>query len=498
MPPQNPGHPVDEWIIYVRISDDREGRGLGVERQEQLARSLHRTARLGGRILTVCCDNDLTANDKSSRYKQRPNYNRMVALLRGRPGRRGVITYHTDRLHRSPRELEDFIDVAEKYSVPVRTVRSGPIDLSTASGRLNARIACAVAKHESDQKSERVRDKAAQLAASGAIGNGGPRPFGYTRIYQGEGERRKILRDDINPEEADIIRQCARRALDGDTMRTIVRWLNTEGIPTSTGGQWTQRALTFVLRSGRIAGLREHRRQIIGKAVWPAIISEETHQQLRALLDSNQRSPGSRVRIHWLSGYVFCSRCADRNDGRGVKMRVGKHAGKLKYICPSDEGCNGRVIGMADLEDLIGGFVVGWLTDPKILRQIAARQADTGNATKALLDRIDADERRLVVLQGELDDGDDDDLPEVVASIRRLRGRVREARAELAGLSAAPGLRLAGEDLAERWDVLDLDQKQSLLALVVKRILIGPAVRGRAWFDPDRVDIERAYEMSHP
>lgn len=473
-----------EWIIYARISDDREGAGLGVKRQSDDGHDLAR--RLGGKVLAVCCDNDMTANDRSKRYRPRPDYERMCDLLRAKPGGRGVIAWHTDRLHRTPRELEDFIDLVEETGAAVQTVKAGQIDLSTASGRMTARVHCAVARHESEHKSERIRRKVDELAAAGAIYGGGARPFGYTRIYAGDGPRRRILRDEINPDEARIVRECAHRLLAGDTVRSVCTWLNSSGITSSTGRPWSKQALRGMMRSGRIAGLREHRRQVIGKAVWDPIITVEEHEQLRALLDSKHRPEGSRVRVHYLSGFVFCSSCADK----GVKMRVCKAHGKLRYGCPPDEGCNGRVIGLADLEGLIGALMVAKLSDERTLRELTAREQDTSNETSALLDRIQIDERRLARLQDQLLDGDEDDIPEVAATVRTLRRRINEAREHLGELTHVSVTRESFVELGERWDVLDLDQKRALLRLFVRRILIHPAVRGLAKFDPSRVEIE--------
>ena len=45
--------------IYVRISQDRGGAGLGVERQEHECRAL--AQRLGWTVVDVYCDNDLSA-----------------------------------------------------------------------------------------------------------------------------------------------------------------------------------------------------------------------------------------------------------------------------------------------------------------------------------------------------------------------------------------------------------------------------------------------------
>ena len=47
-----------------------------------------------------------------------------------------VVVYHADRLHRRPRELEDFIDLCERTKTKLATV-SGDLDLSTHEGQLD-------------------------------------------------------------------------------------------------------------------------------------------------------------------------------------------------------------------------------------------------------------------------------------------------------------------------------------------------------------------------
>ena len=55
--------------IYVRISRDREGAGLGVQRQEQDCREL--AERLGWHVVGVYPDNDVSASDRPSTSDQR-------------------------------------------------------------------------------------------------------------------------------------------------------------------------------------------------------------------------------------------------------------------------------------------------------------------------------------------------------------------------------------------------------------------------------------------
>jgi site-specific DNA recombinase len=158
--------------IYVRISDDREGAGLGVARQEADCRE--RAAAIGWWVVELYVDNDLSACSG----KPRSAYRRLLADLEAGPAD-AVVAWHTDRLHRSPRELEEFIDICERRSVAVETVKSGPVDLGTPAGRAVARTLGAWARYKSEHKAERHQRKAVELAQAGKISGGGTRRYGY-------------------------------------------------------------------------------------------------------------------------------------------------------------------------------------------------------------------------------------------------------------------------------------------------------------------------------
>ncbi|HSH21215.1 MAG TPA: recombinase family protein [Candidatus Caenarcaniphilales bacterium] len=93
--------------IYTRISSDSNGQRAGVERQRADC-DAHCVAR-GWEVAEVFCDNDVSA------YSGRPRraYERMLAAVRAR-AIDAIVTWHNDRLHRSPKELEAFIDLVER------------------------------------------------------------------------------------------------------------------------------------------------------------------------------------------------------------------------------------------------------------------------------------------------------------------------------------------------------------------------------------------------
>src|SRR3954465_6999936 len=130
--------------VYCRISRDKVGARLGVERQRVDCVELAERRDLT--VVETFTDNDVSAYSG----KRRPGYQRMLeGIERGRID--VVLAWHPDRLHRSPKELEAYIDVCSVRNVATHCVRAGEVDLSTANGRMVARIAGAVARHESEQ-----------------------------------------------------------------------------------------------------------------------------------------------------------------------------------------------------------------------------------------------------------------------------------------------------------------------------------------------------------
>ena len=117
--------PRTRVAIYVRISRDPKGTGLGVKRQERECRELCRL--LGLIVVAVFVDDDRSAFSG----KPRPEYIAMLERLElGDFG--AIVAWHPDRLHRSPVELESFIDLLERCQATVLTVQGGDYDLATA------------------------------------------------------------------------------------------------------------------------------------------------------------------------------------------------------------------------------------------------------------------------------------------------------------------------------------------------------------------------------
>ena len=75
---------------------------------------------------------------------------------------------------------------------------------------------------------------------------------------------------------------------------------------------WRTPAARQILRSGRIAGLREHRGQVIGPAKRPAIITPAERDRALARIAARSATKTRAARTYLLSGMLRCGRCGDR------------------------------------------------------------------------------------------------------------------------------------------------------------------------------------------
>jgi site-specific DNA recombinase len=362
--------------IYTRISQDRTGAGLGVDRQEKDCRA--KAKELGLDVVQVFTDNDTSA----FKAKERPGYRDLLeALSDGAID--AVIVWHTDRLHRRTAELEDYIKVAEK--IPTYSVKGGVLDLSTSGGRMTAKITGAVAQQEVEHMIERAHRKHQELREKG-LPSGGGRPFGF-----------KVGGIEHDETEADLVREAVARVLSGSSLAAIIRDWNEREIPTTRGGKWHYSSFTSMVRRWRNAGIREHKGEPIGPAAWDAIVSEADLRKLRSLLDKPERRTNNAGvgRKHLLSGILTCGRC-------GGRMRWGKTVTRAGvpyelYQCTGGiaSKCRASILKEIAEEEVINVVATRLAFPTKDLLQATADDRAKLDALNAKRAELDEDERQL-------------------------------------------------------------------------------------------------------
>jgi DNA invertase Pin-like site-specific DNA recombinase len=424
--------------------------------------------RRGFDVVDVYVDDDISAWSG----KHRPEFERMVDDLRSRQIG-AVVVWHLDRLTRHPRELETFIDLCDELRVELGCV-TGEVDLSSHIGRLTARMLGGLARYESDHKSERIRRKHEEIAANGRVSGGGSRPYGY--------EADKVT---IRAAEAAIVRECATRLLAGEPVRSIARDLNERGVTSASGGAWSPQSLRRMLASPRISGQRTHRGEIVAKAVWPAIISEDDGAKIRALLANPERRTNKAARRYLLGGLLVCSHCGERLVAR---PRTG---GQRRYACakgPGFSGCGKTYINADEVERFVTEAVLIRLDSAALQRTLERRQRKAPDAQRWLSEMEQAQEQ-LVELAAAYGNRELS-MDELRAARKPIEQRLTNARKQLNKVSRSSVLDRYvgnGEGLRADWHSLDLSQHHAIVAAVVDSVVVGPARRGYNRFDESRL-----------
>ena len=449
--------------IYCRISQDREGAGLGVDRQEQDCRQLAK--QLGWTVVGIYVDNDVSAYSG----KPRPQYRRLLDDLDA-SAVNAVLVWHTDRLHRSPRELEAFIDLAERRGVVTQTVTAGSLDLATPSGRMVARMLGAASRQEVEHKAERTVRAQAQAARAGRW-RGGPRPLGWTIRPDGSAV--------LDQPAARRIRQAAADVLAGVSLSSIAGRWNAAGFTTSTGRAWTYGAVKQVLLRSVNAGLVTYRGDVIGPSAWPPIVTEDVWLAVKATLTEPGRlvAPSTRAR-HLLAGLALCGGCGrvlrSGANGQGAKHRPvyrcdgpgTRHVSRNSE--PIDEWVTAVIearLARPDCADLL--TKPGQDVDVAALRteQAALRKRETTAAEQYADGEITG--RQLAVITARIT-ADVERITKALTSAYRTSG-------------AAPVLTAA--DPVRAWRAASLDQKRR----VIRELLTVTVLPGRHC-DPARID----------
>ena len=454
--------------IYCRISRDREGAGLGVATQEADCRELAR--KLSWSIVAVHTDNDLSAHSG----KRRPGYEKLLTQIRA-GDIDAVLAWHTDRLHRSPVELEAYVAACETHGVVTHTVKAGQLDLSTASGLMVARILGATARHEVDHMIERQR-RAKKRSADAGKWKGGRRPYGYAA----DGVT-------IIPEEAQMIAEATAALLAGASLRGIAAQWNAEGKRTSTGGTWHSSALRVTLTRPRNAGLMEHQGQIIGKAEWPAIVSEvEWRALVDKLAEPDRRTNGHGPGRKWLGSGLYRCEC-------GVPVICSSSNEAKCYRCR--DGCGRLSRRRADVDELVTKVIVDRLRRPDVATLVAGDRVDE---TRVLESQAVALRSRLDSLAGLFAQGVVD-AQQLAAGTRELNAALADVRTKISRIydgSALAGI-VEADDAGSAWLEAPLDRKRAVLdALATVTLLRGAQGRpagwrpGQSYFRPELVRIE--------
>jgi site-specific DNA recombinase len=476
---------VVKAAIYIRISKLKREL-LDADRQRPPCEAF--CAAQGWQVAEVYIDDGRSAWKQGVRREQ---FERMLSDVRA--GKvQAIVSWQMDRLLRRVEDASAIIALAKQHGTIIANV-GGTLDLGTAAGRQKFYSLAVASEYASDVSSERLRLKHSELANEGKF-SGGSRPFGYSLeefVYADHTGRHIKYHLVPNPEEAAAISRAAKEVIEGRSVTSITKEWASGTVRSTQGRLFRYDDLKQLLRSPRIAGLRNADGRLV-QAEWDPIITRQEHEELAAILGPERQRGSNRgtARSYLLTGFVVCGRCNTRM--RSHRSKPAKDAeGRRRYECDHrDNGC-GRNKRLASVIDK---HVVWRLLQelPERLVQAARRAPEEWATLGRLMTARQTAEDSLLGLEDLLADKLLD-RGAYVRQQRRIKASIAELDERIAHVRAqAPRRKLRGatmQELWDEWDALSLDEQRAVLADHIEKIKVKPVGPGRKPFSSASVEI---------
>lgn len=472
MPPQ--GDPAKRAIVYVRQSKDSED---GIERQVE--KCLKLVADRGWELVHApFADNDVSATKR----RKRPEYERAMAMVRARQCDILVVA-HMDRLYRRAAELENIIPVVEQTGVLVVST-DGAYDLSTANGRMVARMLCAASQGEVETKARRNRDANIQAARNGVRNKSGCRPFGYT-------ENRV---DPLEP-EAQAIRDALDSVLRGGSINGIVRRWHEQGLrpplapfgPLPVGNPWNHHTVKRILSNPHIAGLRSYNGVIVAAGDWVPLVTVEKWEIAQVILSDPSRIK-PRGSLSLLGGIAECH-CGATVKHASQKPR-GSAPGYGRYRCGGYDDGHPRpgrhvCVKAAWIDMHVEDVLLTTLERPDAAKLFAPQDAVDVAALRDKLRQYDEALERLSWQQS-MKAITDAVFVANASKINAEREKIAAQIAEAGKLNAAVAL-LGAPDVRAEWAKMNMPERRAAIRALGMHVTLRPAGVGCRRPDYDRM-----------
>ena len=435
-----------------------------------------------------------------------------------------VLVYSPDRLSRRYAYQILLIEELARHGVETRFLNA-PQGV-TAEDQLLVQFQGMIAEYERAQILERSRRGKRHRARAGEISVLSGAPYGYRYIRKTDEAPAAYA---VIEGEARVVRHVYERyTVAGLSIGALTRELNNQGVATrKPDARWERSMVWAMLRNPAYRGTacfgktRVAPRQRVTRALrmrggmttrnsanherpredWieipvPALIAEETFARAQELLHENKmRAPRRTIEPSLVQGLVSCRKCgyalsrtSTRSSARPIHY----------YRCIGSDGwrhlggpvCENRPVRQDLLDQIVWTEVMRLLEDPALIEQeldrrlAAARAADPTKQREQTMQRelvrvSKGIERLLTAYQEELLS-----LEQLRERMPPLRQREQTLRIELHAIAEQTRDRAAYLRLAETLsvflarlrlaaDTLDILERQRIVRLVVKEVLVG-------------------------
>jgi site-specific DNA recombinase len=479
--------PDFRWGIVTRRSKlNADGTEGSTRRQEHAVLKYIKQNGMG-RVVAVYTD---IASGRDEKAKRENFSAALVDLKAGRVD--GLIAWKWDRFTRRRSVARRLLVLAEECGGRLATVVQG-IDTADPSKREITEIVLAVyagsAEAESESISERMILMHEERARLGLPPRTQVRPFGHTADWYS-----------LVDAEVELIKEAAKRVLQGESTFTISRDWQQRGVKTASGKPWHHDSLKGILTSARMIAQREYGGSLFPLQDVPAILDVATWERVREALTTRNPRPGRREG-HQLSNIAVCGLCdTPIIGGKDSRTDCATYICRKRHAYPKACGSVSAMLNLVD--EFIAEQVSNFLMDrTRVLALL--RQHAQGAELDALHDRQHELNESLVALDAALNPPAGKprmSLPRYWTQVESIEAQRTLIQRKLAVTREASLLTetLGVEWSPDVWQAKPLEWRRAVLKLITERIeLRRPTTRGRpglygTQFDSSRVVVKFA------
>jgi site-specific DNA recombinase len=436
-----------------------------------------------------------------------------------------VLAYSPDRLSRKYAYQILLIEELARNGVETLFVKAP--QGSSAEDQLLVQFQGMISEYERAQILERSRRGKRHRAQSGEVSVMSGAPYGYR--YVRKTDEAPAAYAVLEVEARVVERIYEMYTVEGLSIGEITRRINAEGIPTrKASGRWERSTVWAVLRNSAYRGVAcfgktrassrtrvirpQRRRGVITPSMtagherprdeWieipvPALVSEDRFARAQELLQENKvRSRRRTIEPSIVQGMVSCQKCGyafsrTSTQTSARKIHYYKCIGSDSWRKLGGPVCdNARLVRQDLLDQIVWAEVIKLLEDPTLIQQELDRRLAAARSSDPTKKREQSLQRELVHV-GKGVERLLSAYQEALMSIEQLRERMpglrqreQALRAELQAIVDQDNDRAAFLRLAESLtaflvrlrgaaDTLSITERQRIVGLVVKDVLIG-------------------------
>ena len=279
-----------------------------------------------------------------------------------------VIVWKLDRFARNRYDSARYKATLKKNGVKV--VSATEIISEGAEGIILESVLEGYAEYYSADLSEKVIRGMTDNALKCKF-NGGMMPIGY--VIDAEQHFQ------IDPLTAPFVLEAFKRYDGGETIPSIMNWLNEQGLTNTRGQKMTFNSVGHILHNRRYIGEFRYRDVVVPDGI-PAIVPQDLFDRVQEKLAKNKKAPARHKADddYLLTTKLFCGCCGAYLCGESGTSRTGKvhHYYKCVSVKKKRTECHKKPVRKEWIEDLVVSETMKMVMDDKAIEAIVSMLMD--------------------------------------------------------------------------------------------------------------------------